>query len=72
MHAYIISELKSRLPFISRFMGKSEYQNELIDNLEGLYNDIQSMNKNISSGDFPDVNKMKVSKGYIYDIENVI
>lgn len=41
-------------------MRKSIYQNELINNLEDLFNDIQAKNKNISAGDFPDINKMKV------------
>jgi hypothetical protein len=53
-------------------MNKSKYQNELINNLEDLFNDIQVMNKNLSSGDFPDVNKMKVGKDYTYNFENLI
>lgn len=67
MHAYIISELKSRLPLFSlaRFINKKNFQNELIDNLACLYIDIQNKYKHLSPGDFPDVEKMKVQI-YIY------
>lgn len=61
MHAYIISELKSRMPMISKLIRKNKYQNDLINNLEHLYSDIQAKYKNLSMGDFPDVKHMKVS-----------
>lgn len=60
MHAHIISELKSRVPLLSRLINRSKYRNELIDNLEQIYNDIQIKYKNLSIGDFPDIEQMKV------------
>jgi len=55
-----MSELKSRLPLISRILNKSNRQNELINNLENVFTDIQDKYKNLSVGDFPDVENMKV------------
>ncbi|VVC40736.1 EH domain-containing protein, N-terminal,EH domain,Dynamin-type guanine nucleotide-binding (G) [Cinara cedri] len=60
VHAYIISELKSRMPLLSKVIKRKNYQNEIINNLENVYNDIQVKYKNISLGDFPDVEQMKV------------
>lgn len=60
MHAYIISELKSRMSLLSRLINKSKHQNNLIDNLEKIYRDVATKNKHLSWGDFPDVEKMKV------------
>ncbi|XP_001945062.1 EH domain-containing protein 3 [Acyrthosiphon pisum] len=59
VHAYIISELKSRLPLLSRIINKTHHQNELINNLENVFCDIQNKYKNLSVGDFPDVENMK-------------
>lgn len=67
MHAYIISELKSRTPLLSRFINKSKHQNELINNLEGIYSDIQAKYKNLSVGDFPDIDQMKVCHFFYKD-----
>lgn len=60
VHAYIISELKSRMPLLSKLINKTKCQKKLINDLENIYNDIQIKNKNLSWGDFPDVEKMKV------------
>lgn len=59
VHAYIMSELKSRLPLLSRIINKSHRQNELINNLESVFTDIQNKYKNLSVGDFPEVEHMK-------------
>uniref|UniRef100_A0A2S2P5X6 EH domain-containing protein 3 n=1 Tax=Schizaphis graminum TaxID=13262 RepID=A0A2S2P5X6_SCHGA len=60
VHAYIMSELKSRVPLLSRIINKSHCQNELINNLENVFAEIQEKYKNLSVGDFPDVENMKV------------
>lgn len=49
---------------ISRFVNKNKYQNDLINNLENIYNDIQLKYKDLSIGDFPDVDKMKVQNAF--------
>ncbi|KAF0753342.1 EH domain-containing protein 3-like [Aphis craccivora] len=59
VHAYIMSELKSRVPLLSRIINKSHCQNELINNLENVFAEIQDKYKNLSIGDFPDVTNMK-------------
>jgi len=55
-----MSELKSRLPLLSRIINKTNHQNELINNLENVFIDIQNKYKNLSVGDFPEVENMKV------------
>ncbi|KAL5232903.1 hypothetical protein ACI65C_000313 [Semiaphis heraclei] len=59
VHAYIMSELKSRLPLLSRIINKTNHQNELINNLENVFIDIQNKYKTLSVGDFPEVENMK-------------
>lgn len=48
------------MPIISKFIKKNKYQNELINDLENVYSDIQTKYENLSLGDFPDVKHMKV------------
>lgn len=55
-----MSELKSRLPLLSRIINKTNHQNELINNLENVFIDIQNKYKTLSVGDFPEVENMKV------------
>lgn len=55
-----MSELKSRVPLLSRILNKSQSQNDLINNLENVFAEIQDKYKNLSVGDFPDVKNMKV------------
>jgi len=55
-----MSELKSRVPLLSRIINKSRCQHELISNLENVFVEIQEKYKNLSVGDFPDVENMKV------------
>jgi len=68
-----MSELKSRLPLLSRIINKSYHQNELINNLESVFCDIQNKYKNLSVGDFPDIENMKVQMIlFTIDIINII
>ncbi|XP_050443770.1 EH domain-containing protein 3-like [Adelges cooleyi] len=59
IHAYIVSELKSRMPLMARILFKENRQSELVDNLEQIYNDIINKHKHLSWGDFPDIDNMK-------------
>jgi len=45
---------------VSRLINTNKYQNVLINDLEKIFHDIQVKNNNLSIGDFPDVEKMKV------------
>jgi len=61
-----MSELKSRIPLLSMIINKTHHQNELINNLESVFCDIQNKYKNLSVGDFPDVENMKVQIILVY------
>lgn len=55
VHAYIIAELRKQMPSM---IGKEKKKKELIQRLDKIFEQLQREH-NISSGDFPDINKMR-------------
>lgn len=48
------------MPYFTIFQSKKKYQDKIIDNLENIFDNILIKYNNLSSGDFPNVEQMKV------------
>ncbi|XP_050529614.1 EH domain-containing protein 4-like isoform X2 [Daktulosphaira vitifoliae] len=59
IHAYIISELSSRMTFMSRLWYKKDQQKNIIENLHEIYLNVLNKYKHLSESDFPNIKKLK-------------